>query len=386
MQQPHYIRFISPPNANSILNTLPQGKIRFISIQPSISVRTSTPSRQIVNKIEHSSSVTDLPCGKPSSTHQITDSSTDAIQNEAPSTQVAVPAVETISTTSSPSISICTNESKTIDPILKADSNSNASTLDLAPKSSDLVNKRSRSPSFETKHLNVKKLNTKVKKEEINIKTIRRSKNWSESETVAFIGVWEEHYSKLTTGNRRHSPIYNAMAEQINKILAPRCERPYNDNSLLSDSMMTDQEDLLEEIINVEVPDLNSTQLTKETDESFSFSNDIERTISPIRRDSPTLESRKSNQAIAECSTKTLLSLSTKKNQSSKKKSADMKSDLMKQLLVKIEDANAAAAESEVKMLKLLEKQTQLQAESVQNDKDFLNVFKMLVHNISTGQ
>ncbi|CAF1508070.1 unnamed protein product [Adineta ricciae] len=286
MQQPHYIRFISPPNANSILNTLPQGKIRFISIQPSISVRTSTPSRQIVNKIEHSSSVTDLPCGKPSSTHQITDSSTDAIQNEAPSTQVAVPAVETISTTSSPSISICTNESKTIDPILKADSS----------------------------------------------------------------------------------------------------ERPYNDNSLLSDSMMTDQEDLLEEIINVEVPDLNSTQLTKETDESFSFSNDIERTISPIRRDSPTLESRKSNQAIAECSTKTLLSLSTKKNQSSKKKSADMKSDLMKQLLVKIEDANAAAAESEVKMLKLLEKQTQLQAESVQNDKDFLNVFKMLVHNISTGQ
>ena len=60
--------------------------------------------------------------------------------------------------------------------------------------------------------------------------------------------------------------------------------------------------------------------------------------------------------------------------------------DLMKQLLLKIDDANATAAESEVKMLNLLKKQTQLQAESVQNDKEFLNVFKTLIHNMNCSQ
>ncbi len=58
----------------------------------------------------------------------------------------------------------------------------------------------------------------------------------------------------------------------------------------------------------------------------------------------------------------------------------------MKQLLGKIDDANATASESEVKMLNLLEKQTQLQAESVQNDKEFLNVFKNLIHNMNSGR
>jgi hypothetical protein len=55
----------------------------------------------------------------------------------------------------------------------------------------------------------------------------------------------------------------------------------------------------------------------------------------------------------------------------------------MKQLLGKIENANATATESEVKMINILEKQTQLQAESVQNDKEFLNVFKNLIHNMA---
>ena len=58
----------------------------------------------------------------------------------------------------------------------------------------------------------------------------------------------------------------------------------------------------------------------------------------------------------------------------------------MKQLLGKTDDANAADAESEVKMLNLLEKQTQLQAESIQNDKELLNVFKTLIHNMTCGQ
>jgi len=55
-------------------------------------------------------------------------------------------------------------------------------------------------------------------------------------------------------------------------------------------------------------------------------------------------------------------------------------------LLGKIETANDAASRSEGKMLELIEKQTRLQEESMQNEREFLNVFKNIMSNMVTNR
>jgi len=57
--------------------------------------------------------------------------------------------------------------------------------------------------------------------------------------------------------------------------------------------------------------------------------------------------------------------------------------DLIKDLFNKIETANEAAAQAEIKVLELLEKQTSLQEESINNEREFLNVFKTIMNNMS---
>ena len=51
---------------------------------------------------------------------------------------------------------------------------------------------------------------------------MKRSKNWTEEETIAFIRVWSENYVKLTSGGSRNTPVYNAMAKQLNEMLPNR--------------------------------------------------------------------------------------------------------------------------------------------------------------------
>ena len=51
---------------------------------------------------------------------------------------------------------------------------------------------------------------------------MKRSKNWTEEETIAFIRVWSENYVKLTSGGSRNTPDYNATAEQLNEMLPNR--------------------------------------------------------------------------------------------------------------------------------------------------------------------
>ncbi len=58
----------------------------------------------------------------------------------------------------------------------------------------------------------------------------------------------------------------------------------------------------------------------------------------------------------------------------------------MHQLLNKIENASESASRSEVQVLNLLEKQTRLQEESVNNEREFLNVFKNIMNNMNSHQ
>jgi hypothetical protein len=50
----------------------------------------------------------------------------------------------------------------------------------------------------------------------------------------------------------------------------------------------------------------------------------------------------------------------------------------MQQMLARIDGANELVARAEAKALELLEKQTKLQEESVNNEKAFLDVFKSI--------
>lgn len=55
----------------------------------------------------------------------------------------------------------------------------------------------------------------------------------------------------------------------------------------------------------------------------------------------------------------------------------------MQQMISKIDDANELMSRSELKTLELLDKQSKLQAESVENEREFLNIFKNIANNIN---
>jgi len=58
----------------------------------------------------------------------------------------------------------------------------------------------------------------------------------------------------------------------------------------------------------------------------------------------------------------------------------------MQQMISKIDAANETATRAETAALVLLEKQTKLQEESLNNEKEFLNVFKIMANNFNNAQ
>ncbi|CAF3340251.1 unnamed protein product [Rotaria sp. Silwood2] len=163
----------------------------------------------------------------------------------------------------------------------------------------------------------------------------KRSKNWSEEETSTFISVWSEYYDKLTAGGSRNMPIYNAMAQQLNSLFAPRVisgnevkvkifnivseyrkrkkeqgksggspttwryynqvdkflgERPYNDDSLMSDTMTTQHDEVIDEIDNATIKDLNAYSVAEEGDNLlnlFKENEEIAKENVPSKSNSP---------------------------------------------------------------------------------------------------
>ena len=57
----------------------------------------------------------------------------------------------------------------------------------------------------------------------IDVTLSKRNKNWTDDETLAFIGVWVEYQPKLEKPGLRNAPIHNGMAEELTKLLYPRC-------------------------------------------------------------------------------------------------------------------------------------------------------------------
>ena len=55
----------------------------------------------------------------------------------------------------------------------------------------------------------------------------------------------------------------------------------------------------------------------------------------------------------------------------------------MQQMLTKIDNVNEMAKQAEERALALLEKQTKLQEESLNNEKEFLNMFRIVTNNMN---
>ncbi len=60
--------------------------------------------------------------------------------------------------------------------------------------------------------------------------------------------------------------------------------------------------------------------------------------------------------------------------------------ELVKELVKQLESANDAAGRSEIKVLELLEKQTRLQEISVENEREFLSIFKNIMSNMTPNR
>ena len=58
----------------------------------------------------------------------------------------------------------------------------------------------------------------------------------------------------------------------------------------------------------------------------------------------------------------------------------------MQQMLMKTDDANEMANEAESKALTLLEKQTKLQEESLNNEQEFVNVFRSIANSFNQNR
>ncbi|CAF1118756.1 unnamed protein product [Rotaria sordida] len=245
---------------------------------------------------------------------------------------------------------------------------------------------------------------------------------WTENETITFINIWNDYYPKLTTGGSRHAPIHQLMANELNKMLeiddstgadmkskignltteyrhkkkdmdhtggSPSSwpylefidkllgERPYIDDSLLSDFIIVEEEQVVKNVDQASAPDLNLTQISEQADDLVQLKTNSDDTNNPDSVNSVTSPSSPATISIPKSDSPVQMVLKTKKNASSKKKRAsEMKMDLMKELFGKIESASEAAARSEIKILELLEKQTHLQAQSVANEREFLSLFK----------
>ncbi|CAF1039448.1 unnamed protein product, partial [Rotaria sordida] len=213
--------------------------------------------------------------------------------------------------------------------------------------------KTSDSPCPEKTQRNTKQSNKRLKLEETSGKLVKRCKNWSEEETKTFIAIWSENYSRLMSSGSRNASIYQSMADELNKILQRRSltgERPYNDDSLLTDSMKIGEQ-VLQDIENIPPVDLNSTQISELVDDLVPSLADTEETNSFTDINPNHLGSSSNVDTLSKSDTSSVTNSSKPKKTAPEKKRriSEIKVNLVQDLIGKIESANENASRSEVK-------------------------------------
>lgn len=97
-------------------------------------------------------------------------------------------------------------------------------------------------------------------------------------------------------------------------------ERPYNDDSLLSDSMRIEHEQLLDEIFNVSTPDLNLTQISKQVDDLIPSTADADQTSIPTHVNASNPASPSDSALVVKANTTVNLGSAIKKSVPRRKK------------------------------------------------------------------
>lgn len=168
--------------------------------------------------------------------------------------------------------------------------------------------------------------------------------------------------------------------------------------------MLFDKETLLMDDDENSILHSTSTQIAKEADGHSRSQLIPDLTISPIHSSSGESTSALMISSISKASTPLKKSVVLKKTVlTKKKKNSNMKwhryrlwtertlscslprTDLIQQLLGKIEDTGETAATAETKIFDLFQKQTQLQKESVDNEREFLLIFKSIMTNMASN-
>jgi hypothetical protein len=97
-------------------------------------------------------------------------------------------------------------------------------------------------------------------------------------------------------------------------------ERPFNDDNIATDSIITEQEQLLEDINNVSLPDLNLTQVSEQVDDGVPLLVKIEGSNSPVHGNSTNSTSPSDITDVPKVVTPAKVSSTTKKSVSTRKK------------------------------------------------------------------
>ncbi|CAF3332314.1 unnamed protein product [Rotaria sp. Silwood2] len=273
---------------------------------------------------------------------------------------------------------------------------------------------------YEQPQRNKKLSNKKLKLDNTDERALKRSRNWTEQEVKTFITIWGEYYSKLMSGGSRNAPIYQAMTDDLNELLQGRSltstevkskignlvaeyrrrrkelgrtggssstwpfyemidkilgERPYNDDTLLTDSMNTDEQTQQD----MPRPDLNSTQISVPVHDSVSSSADINEPQSSANVNSNTPVESSNVSAVSKVDTPRNKYLSKQKKN---KRVSEIRVNLLEDLIGKIDASNESAARCEEKVIEILQQQTGIQQRSADNETEFLNIFKTLVNSM----
>ncbi|CAF1619195.1 unnamed protein product [Adineta ricciae] len=170
------------------------------------------------------------------------------------------------------------------------------------------------------------------------------------------------------------SPCSWPYFDSIDKLLG---ERPYMDDSLLTDSIKIEEELVFQSSDTTSTPDIPSNQVSKQADDSVEEQQNPNDSVNSVLENSNDPSSTSTSSSIPNTSSsKETMSKRQKKDGPKKKRASDAKTELVQQLVKNFECANDAAARSESKMLELLEKQTTLQEMSLNNQREFRSVFK----------
>lgn len=208
--QPQYIKIVMPSNNNNNYQYLGQSQqsgsqpVQFI-VPKQIRIIKPTPSVRNLTQGQSSSNVDSDQCSSVCSLNSQNGTAQEAAPFTASTVVSAMPPVllSTNNTAESSSIDTTKSSQKRSVSVMENDDHSN------------------KAKCFVTKHTLLFFIDTKTSKRE-------RSKNWSVEETFTFIAVWTDYYDKLMTGGSRNSPIHQAMAQELNELLAPRTVNSYD--------------------------------------------------------------------------------------------------------------------------------------------------------------